>query len=292
MLQNRIARDISYAYSAKTRAGRTIIKVMENTTGRVGLIRRAKGYDADIAQGANFWQVMVERYRLDLDVVSGSLSSIPATGPVILLANHPYGILDGLMMGYILQQTRGDFKILANHVFRKAPDIMESILPISFDETKESVAQNLQTRKDAMAYLDQGGAIGVFPGGTVSTSKRMFSHPMDPVWRGFTARMIAKSDATVVPVFFDGTTSRLFQIASHLHYTLRMGLLIKEFRARVGTSVKISIGDPIPRSEIDLRAKDTRALMDYLRQETYRLSPKPLRSVEYGYEFEDRYKKA
>lgn len=288
--QRQVAREISYSHSAATRGGRALIRMMENATGRLRLIRKASGYDTEVARGRDFWEVMTERYGLSLRVVGGSLDSIPSHGPLILIANHPYGILDGLMMGRILSMTRPDFRILAHRVFRKAEDLEKVILPISFDETKEAVAQNLATRKMALEYLGQGGAIGVFPGGTVSTSAKPFSQPMDPSWRGFTARMIARSDATVVPVFFTGHNSRLFQLASHLHSTLRMGLLIKEFRARVNKPVDVVIGDPIPREQLASLAGDQRQMMDFLRKVTYSLSPQPLESTDYGFEFEDRYK--
>jgi putative hemolysin len=175
-------------------------------------------------------------------------------------------------------------------VFRKAEDLNRVILPISFDETKEAVKLNLETRKVALDYLNNGGAIGIFPGGTVSTAAKPFAHPMDPAWRSFTARLIAKSGATVVPLFFDGANSSLFQYASRLHYTLRMGLLIKEFSARVDTTVRVVIGEPIDPNEIKAREKDARALMDYLRQSTYKLSPTPLKSLDYGFEFEQKHK--
>lgn len=281
-----VARDITYAYSASTRGGRAMIRLMENATGRLGLIRRARGYDTEVAEGRDFWQVMVERYGLALDVVGGRLDDIPTTGPLIVIANHPYGILDGLMMGHILSVVRGDFRILANSVFRKAEDLNKVILPISFDETREAVARNLETRKEALRYLADGGAMGIFPGGTVSTSAKPFSQPMDPGWRAFTARMVAKSGATIVPIYFDGHTSRLFQLASHLHVTLRMGLLIKEFRKRVDAPVRVVIGKPIDAAEISARATDSRVLMDFLRKATYELSPIPLRSYDYGFEFE------
>ena len=285
-----IARDISYAHSAATKGGRALIRVMENMTGRPGLIKRADGYAQEIESGKDFWSVMVDRYKLSLSVTGGSLDNIPKTGPLILIANHPYGILDGLMMGHVLQQSRGDFRILAHRVFRKAEDINRIILPISFDETKEAVQQNIETRKESLRYLADGGAIGVFPGGTVSTALKPFSQPMDPGWRGFTARMIAKSEATVVPMFFAGHTSRLFQLASHLHSTLRMGLLIKEFRSRVGTPVEVVIGEPITRDDLAPYVMDTRKLMDFLRHRTYELSPNPLKSFEYGFEFEDKHR--
>ncbi len=288
--KNHVAREISYAYSAQTKGGRAVIRAVENATGRLRLIRRAAGYETEVEQGRDFWQVMVERYGLSLDIIGGTLDSIPRTGPLVLVANHPYGILDGLMMGHILAHVRGDFRILAHRIFRKAQDLDRVILPISFDETKEAVALNLETRKTALAYLAQGGAIGVFPGGTVSTSAKPFGQAMDPGWRAFTAKMIAKSDATVVPIFFVGANSRLFQIASHLHATLRMALLIKEFRSRVDEPVRVVIGKPIPRETLDAHRGDTKAMMDFLRRQTYALSPKPLKSLDYGFEFEARYK--
>ncbi|QBY00351.1 acyltransferase [Rhodophyticola sp. CCM32] len=286
-----VARDISYASSAASRGGRTMIRVLENATGRLGLIRLAEGYDDDVRQGRDFWEVMVQRYGLELEVVGrNTLSAIPARGPVVAIANHPYGILDGLMMGHILSQARGDFRILANNVFQRAEDLNRIILPISFEDTKEAVQLNIQTRKSALRYLTEGGVIGVFPGGTVSTASKPFGQPMDPNWRGFTARMIAKSEATVVPIFFEGHNSRLFQLMSHLHSTLRLGMLIKEFRTRINTPVRVVIGDPIPREDLQPFAKDARAMMDFLRKATYGLSPDPLDTSEIGFEFEDKHR--
>lgn len=287
MLQDRhIARDISYAHSAQTRGGRAIIRTMETLGGRMRLIKRAAGYEAEVAAGRDFWQVIVERYGLSLDILRGSLDAIPREGPLILIANHPYGILDGMMMGHILSHTRGDFRILANSVFNKAEDINRIILPISFDDTKEALALNLNTRKTALSYLSDGGAIGIFPGGAVSTAAKPFAQPMDPNWRGFTARMIAKSGATVVPIFFEGHNSRVFQVASHLHVTLRMGLLIKEFGKRVDTPVRAVIGHPIDHDALAARAGDTKSLMAFLRHKTYELSTRPVNPDVVGFEFE------
>jgi putative hemolysin len=285
-----VAREISYASSAASRGGRAMIRAMENATGRLRLIKRAEGYDDEVRQGRDFWSVMMDRYGLSLDITGGSLANIPRDGPVVLIANHPYGILDGLILGHILSAARGDFRILAHRVFRKAEDINRIILPISFEDTREALALNIQTRKDALRFLADGGAIGVFPGGTVSTAAKPFGRPMDPGWRSFTARMIAKSDATVVPVYFDGHNSRLFQLMSHLHSTLRMGMLIKEFRARVNSPVKVVIGDPITRAALDPYARDAKAMMAFLREKTYGLSPRPLDPSLRGFEFEDRHR--
>ncbi|MBS8229099.1 lysophospholipid acyltransferase family protein [Vannielia litorea] len=288
--RHQVARDITYANSVRSRPGRAFVKLMENATGRIGLIKRADGYEADVAQGADFWDVIRQRYGLSLRVTRGSLENIPREGPLVLVANHPYGILDGLMMGHMLRQTRGDFRILAHQVFKRSEELNRIILPIDFDGTREAQATNLATRREALGYLAQGGAIGVFPGGTVSTSAKLLSRPLDPGWRRFTAKMIARSGATVVPVFFEGSNSRLFQLASHIHSTLRIALLIKEFRARVDEPVEIAVGRPIPPQEIAAHGGDAKALMDFLREATYSLSDRPVRAREYGKEFEDFYK--
>lgn len=290
MTKARIVRDISYSGSARTRGGRILIRALENATGRLGLIRRARGYEREMAEGRDFWQVLVERYGLTLEIVGGALSNIPSNGPLILIANHPYGILDGLMMGHILSRTRGDFRILANSVFRRAEELNKVVLPISFDPGREAQALNLRTRSESLDYLGSGGAIGVFPGGTVSTAARPFGQPMDPGWRNFTAKMVAKSGAAVVPVFFEGRNSRLFQIASHLHQNLRLALLIKEFRARIDEPVRVVIGEPLSAAKLSTLKTHPKDMMDFLRQATYELSPKPLSSYDYGFEFEEKYR--
>lgn len=289
-MQKEMTRDISYAVAASTRPARALIRTLENLSGRPSLIKRAAGYENEVSEGRSFWQVIPERYGISLEVAGGSLSNIPANGPLVLIANHPFGILDGLMIGNLLDHVRGDFRILANSVFRKAEALNKVLLPISFDETKEAVKLNLQTRATALEYLAKGGAIGVFPGGTVSTSAKAFSRPMDPSWRNFTAKMIAKSNATVVPVYFEGHNSRLFQLASRIHYSLRLGLLINEFKRRLDEPVRMVIGAPISRDVLDGLKSDPTHMMDVLRRHTYALSPDQNPSYDLGYEFEAKYK--
>lgn len=289
--ERQVARDVTYAHSAPSRGGRAVIRVLENATGRLRLIKRVQGYEKDIAAGRDFWDVMVDRYGLTLNILGGDLDNIPKEGPLIVVANHPYGILDGMVMGNILSALRGgDFRILAHQVFSQAEDLQRVILPISFDETREAMKLNLKTRQVALEYLKGGGAIGIFPGGTVATAPKPFGKPMDPMWRSFTAKMVAKSGATVVPIFFEGQNSRLFQMAGHVHLNLRTALMIKEFKKRVGKPVRMVIGKPVPRAELDAFGNDSKGLMDFLRTKTYGLSPKPIKSLHYGLETEERYK--
>ena len=286
-----VSRDISYASSGGSPARKGLIRLLENATGRPRLIARAAGYGTEIAAGRDFWQVMLDRYGLWLEVFAGSLEAIPRTGPLVVVANHPFGILDGLVMGHLLALRRDDFRILAHSVFGRAPELDRVILPIDFDGTRAAQARNLATRAEALRHLGAGGAIGVFPGGTVATATTPFGLPLDPVWRGFTARLVTRACATVVPVYFDGHNSRLFQLVSHLSYTLRMALLIREFGARVDAPVRLAVGTPIPPTALAPLAGDAKAVMDFLRAATYRLSPGSVDPRRLGHEFEALYRR-
>ena len=281
-MKNDVARDISYANSTNGLVGQLFIRSIENITGRIGLIKRAKDYDKEVANGRNFWEVIVERYNIEMNIVEGSLDDIPKKGPVVIVSNHPFGILDGLLLGYILSKTRKDFKIIANRVFRKAKDLDDVILPISFEENREGNIQNINTRNKAICFLQSGGIVGIFPGGTVATSAKLFSRPLDPFWKRFTSKLILKSDATVVPIFFGGSNSRLFQIASHLSYNLRMALLIREFGRKVDRKVDIAIGKKIDSKYLQKYSKDLDGMMEYLRFQSYALSNDPNQTFENG----------
>ncbi len=289
-MYEKVSHDVSYAHSAKSRLGSTFIRLLENASGRSALLSRSPNLKTNMHCIQNFWDSIMEGYGVTIDIMQGELGDIPVDQPLIVVANHPYGILDGLVMGSILAQSGANFKIIANDIFNKAQEIKDKILPISFKNNRDAVSLNLKTRKNALKHLSRGGAIGIFPGGTVSTSSKLFSQPADPAWRSFTAKMIFKSNALVVPIFFDGNTSRIFQLASHLHPTLRAGLLLREFKLCLDKPVKIVIGKPIPRSRLNLFKNDSRKMMDFLRLETYKLSPNKNQTFEYGYEFEHKHR--
>ena len=282
--------DVSYAHSAQSKLGRAIIRCLENATGRSALLSRSPNLRTNMHSIQNLWHSIMEGYGVTIDIMQGELGDIPVDQPFIVVANHPYGILDGLVMGSVLAQSGANFKIIANDIFNKAREISDKILPISFKNTREAISLNLRTRKNAITHLSHGGAIGIFPGGTVSTSSKLFSQPADPAWRSFTAKMIFKSNALVVPIFFDGNTSRIFQLASHLHPNIRAGLLLREFKLRLDKPVRIVIGKPIPRCRMDLFKNDSRKIMDFLRLETYKLSPNKNQTFECGYEFEHKHR--
>jgi len=277
------ASEISYAWSAETRPARLVIRAIENLSGRRRLIRRAKDYERDMAAGRDFWAVMQERYRVRLDFLDGAPERIPDSGPTVVVANHPFGILDGLAMGRLLSMRRPDFKIVAHSVFRRAPELNAQLLPIDFADTRAARALNLQTRREALRFLDEGGAIAIFPGGSVSTAATPFGTPIDPRWKNFTAKLALHPRAKVVPLYFEGSNSRVFQAVTHVSQTLRVALLINEFRAALARPVRLRLGTPIDRADIEAYRGDAVALMDFLRNSVYDLSGQPFAHLGYGW---------
>jgi putative hemolysin len=130
--------------------------------------------------------VLSHRFGLSVDVIGGALGDIPATGPLIVVANHPYGILHGLTLGRMLsQRRRGDFCILANSVFNRAAEINRFILPINFDDSRAAAAQNIATRGAALDYLAGGKKIGVFPGGACPPRRQSCRYSLSSPTAGY-----------------------------------------------------------------------------------------------------------
>jgi putative hemolysin len=185
---------------------------------------------------------------LEIEVICGltKLARIPAAGPVIFVANHPFGVLDGIVLGWLMSLCRPDFKLLVHSLLCQPPELRDFVLPIDFGNTLEARATTLRTRAQAASWLQDGHVIGVFPGGSVATSETPFSGPaVDPAWHPFVAKLVLSSQATIVPVYFAGQNSRLFQIASHWNYTARLSLLFRETARKIGSRVEMAVGEPI-----------------------------------------------
>ena len=134
--------DVSYAQSAKNGLGRIFIKFLENATGRLLLIKRIQSLGVNFSTSKNFWQSLINGYGVKIDVLRGDLQNIPTDVPVVVVANHPYGILDGLVMGSVSAKSGTNFKIVANDIFHKVQYIRDVILPISFKNNREGVSLN------------------------------------------------------------------------------------------------------------------------------------------------------
>jgi putative hemolysin len=256
-----------------SRPKRALIRAIELVTGQPELKRLYLEHQRNPVDGESFFAAAVRQLKLDVQFDAAQLAKIPATGPCVIVANHPYGVLDGVVIAWMIGLVRRDFVILTNAVLLHAPETKEFLLPVDFAETEEAMKTNLRTRAEARKKLDTGGCVIVFPAGGVSTSPdKLGRHPaMDAPWQPFTVQLIQRSKAVVVPIFFGGQNSRLFQIASHLNQTLRLSLIFKEVRDRIGTVLPVAIGDPFD-GAIYATENDRKAAATDLMRRTYALA--------------------
>lgn len=263
--------EFSYASPEDPRFKRLVIQLIERITGQPELKRMYLEHQNNPKPGESFWDAAINKLRLKIDLNEQDLSEIPRTGPVIIVANHPFGVLDGLMVCWLISRVRNDFKVLTNALLNRAEEIKPYLLPIDFEETNAALETNIKTRAESKALLEKGGALVIFPGGTVSTTPTLLARKAkDPEWKTFTGRMIVQGKAPVVPVYFDGQNSRLFQIASHISMTLRLSLLFKEVHDRIGENLTVRIGKRIPYETLK-GFSDRKELMAFLRDQTYAL---------------------
>ena len=228
----------SYATANDPPLKRSVIRLVERATGQPRLKRMYLHNQRFPRPDESFWQAAVRSLALDVRYDHNALAAIPKTGPVVVVANHPYGVLDGIVISWLISKVRTDFVVLTNAVLMRAPELQDFILPIDFSETEQAQRTNLASRAAARAQLDRGGVVVVFPAGAVSTApdKLGLKPAVDWRWQPFASQLIQRSKAVVVPIWFGGQNSRLFQIASHLSYTLRISLIFHEVKSRIGTS--------------------------------------------------------
>ncbi len=262
----------SYAASGDRLAKRLAIRAIEKVTGQPKLKRMYLDNRMNPVPDESFWRAAVRRLELTLNYDHGRLMALPKTGPLVIVANHPFGVLDGIVISYLTSLVRDDFLVLTNSVLYQAPEVRPYLLPIDFAETPEALKTNLDSRRRALDLLNRGGCVVVFPGGTVSTAKRPFGRALDPDWKPFTAKLILAAKAPVAPIYFCGQNSRLFQIFSNVSQTLRLSLLFKEVANKIGRQMDIKIGPLIDPSELTA-LPSRQAVMDYLRDRTYALAP-------------------
>ena len=251
---------------------RAVIQAIEKFGGQRKLKKLYFQHQKSVAEGENFFAAAMRLLNMDVQFDSAALAATPAAGPVLFISNHPYGVLDGITLTWLATKVRPDTKVLANEVLCQAPEAAANLLPVAFSPTREARETNVQSRLSAQAWLRQGHAVGIFPGGGVSTSERPLKGPaVDLPWAPFTAKLLRISKATVVPVYFVGQNSRLFQMASHLSLTLRLSLVFRETARRIGSTLKVRIGAPIPFSEL-AHLEDRDALVKELRKRTFDLA--------------------
>jgi putative hemolysin len=197
---------------------------------------------------------------------------------LVIIANHPFGLLDGIAICALAERLGRPFKILAHRQLMRVPEAIPYFLPIDFNETDEAVRNNIEARRKALAALQAGETIVVFPAGGVSTAPlklplSRFARADDLPWKNFAYRLIRSAEATVLPLYFVGQNGPMFHAASKVSLAWRVALLVGELDKRRGKPLQVRVGQPIPWAE--MAAMDSSALaMRELRRRVYALGDK------------------
>jgi putative hemolysin len=176
-------------------------------------------------------------------VTQGALGNIPKDRPVLFIANHPFGVIDGLIMCNMALDLADDFQVVINSLLCQDRDLVPHFLPIDFTETKDATKRNVRSKQLAGKALSNGTPLILFPSGHVSTADAPgFGDVIDAPWTTFIAKLVMQYQPTVVPVFFHGQNTRLFHVASNIAEPFRMAMHMREALKRFGTTVSLDVG--------------------------------------------------
>ena len=265
-------RKLSYANTFTNPIQRNIIKSLEFLTGKLYLLRKVRQFEKlGIPVGQPFWRQALDLLGINLLTKQSEISKIPKEGSLVITANHPHGLVDGMVLAELIGKVRTDYKILTRSLLTGVKQIDQFMIPVPFDHEENALKKSLEMRKKAMDHLEKGGVIVVFPSGKVASSETMFGNVVEGEWNPFTAKLIQKSGANVLPIFFPGANSRIYQIANQISATLRQGLLIYEVVHAMNKPQKPLVGDLIKQNELSSWKDDPRGFMRWLRDKTLEL---------------------
>ncbi len=214
---------------------------------------------------------LLESLGVQARVEARDLERIPRTGPVVAVANHPFGLLEGPILGSLLPRVRSDVRIFANTVLGAMPEIARHCILVNPFGGAEASRANAQALREAIDWLKQGGMLVVFPAGEVAHVAPGAWAITDPAWNPAAARLIRLTGATAIPFYFGGANSALFQLLGLVHPRLRTALLPHEFLNKRRATVELRIGHSTPAQALRSFA-DAAALTAHLRERVYLLA--------------------
>jgi putative hemolysin len=265
-------RRLSYAGTFKNPFKAGTIRVIEWLTAKIQLLNLIRSFEKSGAPfGAPFWPKAIRHMGIRIDTPDAEIARIPATGPLVVVANHPSGLVDGMIMAEMINRVRSDFKILTRSLLTGIPEVEEFMIPVPFPHEDNARELGLQMRADTMAHLKAGGVIILFPAGKVAMSETWFGPAVEAEWNVFTHKIVRSSGATILPIFFPGQNSRAFLIANKLSDTLRQGLLLYEIKRSLFKPQRPVIGEPIPAEELKKWDGNPRGFLAWLREQTLAL---------------------
>lgn len=244
------------------------IRAMEKVTGQPKIKKLYFDYVDDERPRELFWTDALKRLNISYDARREPGAEIPKTGPVLVIANHPFGVIDGLVLCAMMSEIRQDYKIITHQVLRQAPAVMDKILPIDFAETETALATNLETRREAHKHLKNDGAVIIFPAGGISLAPNLIGPAFDSEWKTFAAKLAQTKDTTIVPFFFDGRNSVVYQAARRVSVTLGYSLMFREICKQMNRQVKVTVRTPINSKEL-YAFSNRNDITDFLRRRTY-----------------------
>jgi len=270
--KNNIA--FTFATAEVSPLGQAFIKIMELLTGKLKLKKLYDEYLSENRPPEYFWDDAVNKLKLTLNINYQNGSYIPQKGRLIIIANHAFGVADGVSICSVLSKVRNDYKMVTHKVLRQADAVKDKILPIDFNETKDALLTNIYTRKEAEKVLNNDGVLVLFPSGRISTKKNLkkFTKADDGEWKQWVSKLILKTKSPVLPIFFDGQNSKWYHLANKLGLTFRYSLCMFELKRKIGDNIDMYFGSLIPYYDL-VKIGDLKAITRYLRSITYALDP-------------------
>ncbi|MEY4982996.1 MAG: hypothetical protein RIR62_1262 [Pseudomonadota bacterium] len=265
-------RRLSYAGTFKNPLKANTIRTLEWLTAKVTLLRLIRDFERTGAPvGAPFWPKAIRQMGITIQTPPEEIALIPRTGPLVVVSNHPSGLVDGMVLAEIVNRVRSDFKILTRSLLTGIPEVEDFMIPVPFPHEDNARELGLQMRDETMKHLKAGGVIILFPAGKVAMSEGWWGPAVEAEWNVFTHKIVRSSGATILPIFFPGQNSRAFQIANQISDTLRQGLLLYEIRRCLFKPTRPVIGQPIPADELKKWEGNPRGFLAWLRDHTLSL---------------------
>jgi len=220
--------------------------------------------------GIEFIDGLIGKLELEYEVREEELERIPKSGAFITVSNHPFGGIDGLLLVKVISRVRPDIKLLANFLLQRLEPFSEFMLPVNPFEKRKDRVSSISGIKMAFQHLEEGGILGFFPAGEVSSYNQDNFGKTDRQWQTPALKMIRKARVPVVPVYFEGTNSRIFHLLGLIHPSLRTVKLPSEVLNKRHRKIRIRIGNPISVKEQD-EITDLARYGRFLRAKTYAL---------------------
>ena len=263
---------LSYAGTFKNPVKANTIRALEWLTAKITLLRLIRDFERTGAPvGAPFWPKAIKQMGITIQTPPEEIALIPATGPLVVVSNHPSGLVDGMVLAEMVTRVRSDFKILTRSLLTGIPEVEQFMIPVPFPHEDNARELGLKMRDDTMTHLRAGGVIILFPAGKVAMSESWWGPAVESEWNVFTHKIVKSSGATILPVYFPGQNSRAFLIANKISDTLRQGLLLYEIKRCLFKPTRPVIGAPIPAEELKNWEGNPRGFLAWLREHTLSL---------------------